>query len=138
MKYKGFFDGSSKGNPGPAQCGWAILDENDNLCWHNVTEASEDRTNNVAEYMGLITLLKYVESCKEIKHIDICGDSNLVVQQVNGKWQCKSENIRPYFNVARKTIGKLREDGKFISLNWIPREKNSIADKLAQEGVLLA
>lgn len=135
MNYKGYFDGSSKGNPGPAQCGWAILDDIDTLIDHQSKKATSDRTNNVAEYMGIIELLKYISTNPDIKNIEVFGDSKLVIEQLNGKWKCKSQNIKPYFEHAMKLFEYLTTI-KNIKLIWIPREKNTIADKLAQKGVL--
>ena len=135
MHYKGYFDGSSKGNPGPAQCGWAILDEQENVVNHKSKKASEDRTNNVAEYMGIIELFKYLVEQPEIAHIEIFGDSKLVIEQVKGNWKCKSENIKPYFKYA-KSLFEYLTTLKYITLTWVPRAQNTIADKLAQEGKL--
>lgn len=135
MKYKGFFDGSSKGNPGPAQCGWAVLDDQDNIVDHESRKATEDRTNNYAEYMGLIELLKYIGISDEITDIEIFGDSKLVIMQSTGKWKCKSSNLRPLWIYATNLLNHFTVDKK-IRLTWIPREQNTIADSLAQKGIL--
>ena len=135
MNYKGYFDGSSKGNPGPAQCGWAVLDDHDNIVDHDSRKAGEDRTNNVAEYMGIIELFKYLITSSDINTIEIFGDSKLVIEQIKGNWRCKSENIKPYFIHATKLFVYL-SSFKNITLTWVPRAQNTIADKLAQEGVL--
>lgn len=135
MNYKGYFDGSSKGNPGPAQCGWAVLDDHDNIVDHDSRKAGEDRTNNVAEYMGIIELFKYLITSSNINTIEIFGDSKLIIEQIKGNWRCKSENIKPYFIHATKLFVYL-SSFKNITLTWVPRAQNTIADKLAQEGVL--
>jgi len=135
VNYKGYFDGSSKGNPGPAQCGWAVLDDHDNIVDHDSRKAGEDRTNNVAEYMGIIELFKYLITSSDINTIEIFGDSKLVIEQIKGNWRCKSENIKPYFIHATKLFVYL-SSFKNITLTWVPRAQNTIADKLAQEGVL--
>jgi len=135
MNYKGYFDGSSKGNPGPAQCGWAILDSEDNIINHKHRTASVDRTNNYAEYMGLIELLRYIDETISITEIDIFGDSKLVIEQVKGNWRCKAINLKPVYNEALRLYKRLTEN-RNISLTWVPREKNTIADSLAQKGIL--
>jgi len=135
VNYKGYFDGSSKGNPGPAQCGWAVLDDHDNIVDHDSRKAGEDRTNNVAEYMGIIELFKYLITSSNINTIEIFGDSKLIIEQIKGNWRCKSENIKPYFIHATKLFVYL-SSFKNITLTWVPRAQNTIADKLAQEGVL--
>lgn len=135
MNHKGYFDGSSKGNPGPAQCGWVILDESNTIIAHGSKKANEDRTNNVAEYMGLIELLKYLTNNNDIKNIEVFGDSKLVINQIFSGWKCKSPNIKPYFNQAMRLFEYLTTI-KQIKLTWIPREENTIADSLAQKGRL--
>ena len=135
MKHKGYFDGSSKGNPGPAQCGWAILDDQDNIIDHQSRKATIDRTNNYAEYMGLIELFKYLVSSKDIFYIEIFGDSKLVIEQVKGNWKCKSPNLKPLWEKAVKLFEYLTTF-KHITLTWVPREQNTIADNLAQKGIL--
>lgn len=135
MNYKGYFDGSSKGNPGPAQCGWAILDSKDNVMSHQHKKAAEPRTNNYAEYAGLIEILKYIESNNTIAQIEIFGDSKLVIEQVKGNWKCKSDNLKHLNSIAVGLYRRLSDNRK-ITLTWIPREKNTIADSLAQKGIL--
>jgi ribonuclease HI len=99
--------------------------------------------NNYAEYTGLIMGLKQVASflSQHIKdntshegtpayRVRVFGDSNLVVQQVNGCWQCKNDNIRALYNEARTlycglgTIGNCGE----ITLQHVYREQNKVAD----------
>jgi len=135
MHCKGYFDGSSKGNPGPAQCGWAVLDDQESIVDHESRTASEDRTNNYAEYMGLIELLKYLTKDKQITHIEIFGDSKLVIMQVTGQWKCKSANLKPLWKHA-VILYEWLTSKKYVLLTWIPREKNTIADSLAQKGIL--
>jgi ribonuclease HI len=135
MHCKGYFDGSSKGNPGLAQCGWAILDTEENIVDHESRTASEDRTNNYAEYMGLIELLKYLVKDKKITHIDIYGDSKLVIMQVTGQWKCKSNNLKPLWVNAVQLYEWLTSK-KYVTIQWVPREQNTIADSLAQKGIL--
>lgn len=135
MNYKGYFDGSSKGNPGIAQCGWAILDSKDNVINHKHRTAKEPRTNNYAEYVGLIELLKHIEANNMITEIEIFGDSKLVIEQTKGNWKCKSPNLKSVYNEAVRLYILLNSNRK-ITLTWIPREKNTIADSLAQKGIL--
>lgn len=135
MLYKGSFDGSSKGNPGPAQCGWVIQDNKENIIAHETRTAEIDRTNNYAEYLGLIELLNYIRTHDDILNIDIYGDSKLVVEQVNGRWKCKSNNLKPLWKRA-VTLFEYLTTRKYITINWVPREENTIADSLAQKGEL--
>jgi len=135
MKYKGYFDGSSKGNPGLSHCSWYVEDENKKVIERGVLKAKINRTNNVSEYMGLIELFKYLIVAPNITHIEIFGDSKLVVEQVNGNWNCKSENIKPYYTHAVKLFEYLSSK-MYMTLSWVPRSENQKADNLAQKGIL--
>jgi len=137
MKYKAHFDGSSKGNPGPSQCGWIIFDDQGNEVKRHVQKSKEDRTNNIAEYMGLATLIQFLSMQNEIKDILIVGDSKLVINQVQGLWKCKSSNLMHLHLYCHATIKDLNEvEGFNIELKWVPREENKPADSLAQTGDL--
>jgi ribonuclease HI len=135
MQYKGFFDGSSKGNPGPSGCSWQIEDDKKNTIAYNNRISETDRTNNYAEYLGLIELLNYIRTQDNIVKIDIYGDSKLVVEQVNGRWKCKSNNLKPLWKTA-VTLFEYLTTTKYLTINWVPREENTKADSLAQKGVL--
>jgi len=136
MKYTAHFDGSSKGNPGPAQCGWIIFDDQKNEVDRGVRKSQYKQTNNVAEYMGLIELLKYILFSNVVGLVDIYGDSKVIINQVNGKWKCKSSNLRQYYNKALEHIQSIEDHGKAVTITWVPREQNTEADNLAQKGKL--
>ena len=57
-------------------------------------------TNNVAEYMGVyMGILICIEN--GIKKVDIYGDSKLVVEQLNGNWKVKNDNIKAIYDKIR-------------------------------------
>ncbi|MCU1599763.1 MAG: Phosphoglycerate mutase [Frankiales bacterium] len=122
-------DGGSRGNPGPAGYGAVVISESGEVLAERAAGIGS-ATNNVAEYSGLIAAL---EAALELgaTHVDVRMDSKLVVEQVSGRWQVKNEGLRP---LARQATGLL---GKFDSFTaqWIPREKNKHADRLAYEAM---
>lgn len=128
--YKGYFDGASKNNPGHAGIGIVILDQNNKEVL-TYSKYLGVKTNNEAEYLALIELL---EKAKElgIEEINIFGDSQLVVNQVNGNWRINQSHL---FSLAQK-VEELITQFKNISINWIPREKNTIADRLSNEAII--
>ncbi len=87
-------------------------------------------TNNEAEYTGLILGLKKALEVG-IEAIDVEGDSNLVVQQVQGKWKVKVPRLVPFQSKANKLIWKFKQ----WSLKHIPREENADADRLSKEAL---
>ena len=83
-------------------------------------------TNNEAEYEALIAGLDLVRAAGAENMIIHC-DSQVVTNQINDSYECKSERMRRYLNEVKGQIGSLQI--KFIQ---IPREENECADRLAK------
>jgi len=128
-KYRGFFDGASAGNPGKMGTGFIILTENGETIFEGA-EYIGVGTNNEAEYQALISLLK-VSVKSEVQNIDIFGDSQLIIKQVLGEWKVKAENLKPFVREAQNLYSQIPN----ISLGWIRREKNTLADALSKKGI---
>ncbi len=127
MKAVIFFDGGVKNNPGGPICGAAILYiEGQEPIETGVTNPSG--TNNTAEYKGLISGLKKALELG-VTEIEVFGDSNLVVKQVLGEWKVKAKDLEPLHRLATTLYNNPQFKQK--SLNWVPREQNKEADKLA-------
>lgn len=77
-------------------------------------------TNNELEYLALIFALEYIRGMtyRKSEGITILSDSQLVVNQINGKWDVKHEKLRDLYV---KCISKMDED---VKVKWIPRETN--------------
>ena len=121
-----YFDGASRGNPGPAAVGWVIVTD-DGI----VAEGSEriDRaTNNQAEYEALIRALVAAEAYG-FDELVIKGDSQLIVRQVRGEWDTNDPELREY----RVRVRELLDRFEAWSLSHVPREVNERADRLANE-----
>lgn len=121
-----YFDGCSKGNPGPSGSGALIKDEN--VIWRDF-EYVGNTTNNVAEYKGLILGLKQLKYLN-ISKVIVKGDSMLVINQMNGKYKVNAPHLIPLYNEVKKLIKDID-----ITFLYIPREQNKEADQLANEGV---
>jgi ribonuclease HI len=125
---EGYFDGASRGNPGKAGAGALLINEEGKVVW----EASRflgDKTNNEAEYMALIMLLKAAKD-HGVSSLRVFGDSKLVVSQISRQWKI---NL-PHLRLLAREAWDLAE-GMDISYNWIPREENKRADMLSNEGI---
>ena len=98
--YSLFFDGACRGNPGPASFGGVIYNEKGEEL-DTFKSYIGMATNNVAEYCGLLGGLN---RCRDlnIKHLSVYGDSNLVIQQVQGKWKVKHPKLKAYINKFSK------------------------------------
>ncbi len=124
--YKLYFDGACKLNPGPTGCGAVVFNEAGEVA-AELSKANGHGTNNQAEYSALIFGL---EKAKElgIQQVIVYGDSKLVINQLNGIWNCNDPALR----LLNKRAMKLCYEFAFIELKWIKRAENSHADKLSQ------
>lgn len=131
-------DGGSRGNPGPAAIGIVFSDTNGKIL-HTFKKCIGEATNNEAEYSAIIEALKILKqsdwflannlSGKEI----ICRlDSQLVVEQINGRWKVKKDHIAGFIVEIHRLLSDL--DLK-ISFTHVPREQNKLADKLVNEAL---
>ncbi len=123
-----YIDGASKGNPGPAGVGVIICQEG--VVLKNISNYIGNTTNNFAEYTALIFALQEVLIIKA-DELNINTDSQLLCRQINGEYKVKSPNILGLYNQARHLISAFKK----VSINHIPREMNSGADKLATQAV---
>ena len=124
-KFTLYFDGCSKGNPGLSGAG-AVIYLNDDEIWAKSEFVSNNQTNNYAEYSGLLLGLK--EAIKQnIKILHVCGDSLLVIKQMQGKYKVNSPNIISLFNEAQKMLQHFDS----IEFTHVYRTKNKRADELS-------
>jgi len=128
-KYIIFTDGGARGNPGPSGIGAVIYDEKKNVI-AEISEYLGEGTNNQAEYKALIAALKRATTL-EGQDIECYLDSELVVKQLNREYKVKNKDLAPLF----LEIHNLSLNFKKISYTHIPRERNSEADKLANEAM---
>jgi len=127
-----FTDGGARGNPGPAAIGMVIKDEKDKVIWKN-GKTIGTATNNQAEYKGLIEALREVRELNlSPETIDCFLDSNLVVQQMKGKFKIKSAGLKTLWKEAKSLELSLKTK---INYHHIPREKNSQADSLLNQAL---
>ena len=124
-------DGASRGNPGPAAAGFTLADSAGTQLLAKAFFLGQ-ATNNIAEYTSLV---KALEAAKQIgaEQLMVFSDSKLLVNQINGQYKVKSEQIRPLFQQAVNLLGEFT--------NWkvqhITREKNKEADKLVNQALNL-
>jgi ribonuclease HI len=65
-----------------------------------------DYTNNVCEYKALVLGLEASRRLK-IKNLEVYGDAELIVKQINRQYQAKHPRLRSYRNCASGSDGKL-------------------------------
>jgi ribonuclease HI len=122
-------DGGARGNPGPAGYGVAIQDETG----HPVAELSEylgHRTNNYAEYQGLLAALHYAAE-NHIKALRVVSDSELMVRQMKGIYKVRNPDLRRLYDEAQQLVRRLEH----FEIRHAMREQNKTADRLANEAM---
>ncbi|MGW7603669.1 bifunctional RNase H/acid phosphatase [Streptomyces antimycoticus] len=123
-------DGGSRGNPGPAGYGAVVLDAETGEPLAEVAEYIGTATNNVAEYKGLIAGLRAAYALDPEAEVRVRMDSKLVIEQMSGRWKIKHPDMRPLAAEAKAIM----PPGQ-LTYEWIPREKNKHADRLANEAM---
>ena len=131
-----YTDGASRGNPGKAAIGVVFCNEKEQEIKKFGEYLGDNLTNNDAEYMAVIFAFKkfkavFGKKIAEVSEIEIRSDSELLVNQMNGKYKIENEKIQKFFI----EIWNLKVDFKGVKFKAIPREKNREADRLANEGL---
>ncbi len=119
-------DGASRGNPGDAAGGCVLLDPETGQVLARAGVMCGHASNNVAEYRGLLEGLALAQELAPDAHIHVRMDSKLVVEQMSGRWKIKHPDMQDLARQARALIGE-----HSVTFEWIPREKNSLADAAA-------
>jgi len=122
-------DGASRGNPGPAGAGVQITDES-GIVLAEVAEGLGIATNNVAEYTAVI---RGLERASELGATDVLlrSDSQLLINQLTGRYRVKSPHLQPLHRRVRQLASAFGS----IEFEHVRRERNTEADRLANEGV---
>lgn len=124
-----FTDGASRGNPGPAGAG-AIIESGDGAVEDEISEYIGERTNNAAEYIALILALQRAYDLGK-REIELYLDSQLVVEQLLGKYKVKSSALKPLYEKATELISRFDS----ASVSHVHRAENAKADELANDAI---
>lgn len=122
-------DGASRGNPGPAAAGVVIEDEAGRLIARGKRFLGH-MTNNQAEYRALILGLRAIAAYHP-SSVTVYLDSELVVNQMMGRYRVRDETLRPLYDDAQGEARKLRG----VRFAHVPRAQNHLADQLANEAL---
>jgi ribonuclease HI len=108
-------DGGSRGNPGPGAVGVIVRDDEKILTKYS-TKIGKFVTNNVAEYEALIKALELASKFTK-DELTCVLDSELVVNQLLGKYKVRNQNLLPLF----LKVQKLQENFKKIKYVHVSR-----------------
>lgn len=119
------FDGGARPNPGPAAIGY-VIETNEQMTKEG--KPIGEATNNEAEYKALIAALESAHE-KGCTSIDIQGDSQLIVNQVQNNWNVNKPHLQALCTRAQTLLNKFEE----FSIKQVPRKHNKAADELVDE-----
>ena len=123
-----YFDGASRGNPGPAAIGWVLVTDDGIVAEGG--ERIDDTTNNRAEYEALVRVLEVAREYG-FSEVNARGDSELIVRQVRGEYETNQPDLRE----RRVTVRELLDDFEEWTLEHVPRDVNDRADARANEAL---
>lgn len=131
------FDGGARGNPGIAGSGAMVVlstSNTDNETRHIRWYVGNNSTNNVAEYSGLVYGLVMAKEMLHARNetsgkLFIQGDSNLIIQQLNGVYKVKNAKLKPLFQQVQRLLQELKALGiQNQSFEHVYRSGNKVAD----------
>jgi ribonuclease HI len=120
-------DGGARGNPGPAAYG-VIIRNSEGKIVKELGEYLGLKTNNFAEYSGLLAALEYAQK-EKISALKVFSDSELLVKQMKGQYKVKSPGLVPLFERARALARQLQ----YFSIEHVRREQNRDADRMVNQ-----
>ncbi|MBN1814843.1 MAG: ribonuclease HI family protein [Anaerolineae bacterium] len=124
-----YADGAIGDGQGPSGVGAVLMDGRGRvLCLGNRRERR--MTNNEAEYAGLILALELALQLRP-QHLDVYLDSAVVVGQMKGECGVHAQALQPWHRKACQLARKLPQ----VSYAHVPRERNHLADALANEAL---
>lgn len=123
-----YVDGGSRSNPGPAGIG--VVVEHPTGRRVEISQSIGARDNNYAEYAALLVALEYAAAYQSPR-LQVYSDSEVVVRQIGGSYNCQSAALRDIYNACMALIGNLQH----FAITHIRRENNADADRLAKEAI---
>ena len=122
-------DGGSRGNPGPSGYG-AVVEDAQGRVVARLSEYLGRQTNNFAEYSGLLAVLSWALE-NGVRRLRVVSDSELMVNQMKGRYKVASPALRPLWDEARRRAAKLEG----FEIGHTLRGGNQEADRLANEAM---
>ena len=108
----------------------SILEDAKGAAIGELSEYVGRKTNNFAEYSGLLAALQFALD-HGYRRLKVISDSELMVKQIKGQYRVNSPELRPLYEEAK---GRIRQLDSF-QIQHVLREKNRHADRLANEAM---
>lgn len=120
-----YVDGASRGNPGPAGIGYRVVGT-DGKELERGGKFIGFATSRVAEYYAMRNGVE-LAIARGLKSVHFFSDSLMVINQLNGIFTIKNQDILPIYQDIQKKL----EQFDSISFTHISRSQNPIADREA-------
>ena len=120
-----YTDGASRGNPGPAAIG-AVIKDGQGRVLGKISRRIGRTTNNQAEYQAVIAALEEAVRLG-VAGVVVKSDSELVVEQINGRYRVKNPALKP----LHQRVRELQSLFQSFAIASIPRRQNTEADRLS-------
>jgi ribonuclease HI len=122
-------DGGARGNPGPAAIG-VVVRNDDGAVVEAVGETIGRQTNNVAEYQALLRGIE-LASAHGADEVELIGDSELIVRQIEGRYKVKNADLKPLHAKAKEMLGGFDR----WEIRHVKRAQNADADALVNQAL---
>jgi len=126
--WRAWFDGSAHPNPGRCGIGGLLTGPAGERI--ELSQSAGYGDSSEAEYRALIAVLDAAVRNK-VSGLTVYGDSQGVIEDVNGGDAGSAVSLKPYRDQARALMARI--DG--VTLRWLPRHKNREADALSQRAI---
>ncbi|MYM37766.1 reverse transcriptase-like protein [Pseudoduganella sp. CY13W] len=131
--WQGWFDGSAVPNPGRIGIGALLHGPQGQSI--TVSRPAGYGNSSEAEYLALTALLQAAVQAGATR-LDICGDSQVVVNDVNLTPQAIAAGQGASgLAMHRQQVCALMAQIGRVELRWLPRHRNAAADHLAQQAL---
>lgn len=124
-----YTDGGCRHNPGPAAIG-VLIQDTSGATVRTISHYIGHGTNNQAEYRAVIAGLKEAQVLGATS-VEVRSDSQLIVEQLNGRYKVKDAVLKPLFLEACN-LSRLFQN---FRIGYIPRTMNREADRLANQAL---
>jgi len=116
-----YSDGASRGNPGDAAYAFVYVEDGEIV--ERRTAYIGRKTNNQAEYHAVVNALEHALE-QDVNRVRFHSDSQLLVNQCNGKWRVKDAQLRKLHD----RVQNLRDRFEAVTFTHLPRENEYIAE----------
>ena len=129
-----YTDGGSRGNPGVSGYGLVIYEDNQKVLYQEGRFLGI-KTNNEAEYSGILAALEWVKKNKtnyNITQLNFFADSQLMIRQLQGLYKVKAPTLLPLYAQVQQLLTQINLPTKYTDVR---REFNKLADELANQAM---